>query len=186
MNEQQVLTNLKRYFHQHKVVSNIYYFEWESDLLVFTGSEFTWEVEVKLNRSDFLADFHKQARCKEIHKRNGYKIRRGKIIHTGEQKEVSVYKGRRKKHEIILNPTMQGNRTPNRFYFCVPEHTVEMNEIPSQYGLIEFTNYGAIEVKKQAKAIHDNKVMNYQRLWEKMYYKTRNLEIKMARKNRKF
>jgi len=39
---------------------NIYYFLWESDLLVITKSGYVWEIEVKVSKSDYKADFKKR------------------------------------------------------------------------------------------------------------------------------
>jgi hypothetical protein len=40
-------------------ICNAYIFEWESDYLFISKSGYTSEVEIKISRSDFLADFKK-------------------------------------------------------------------------------------------------------------------------------
>ena len=42
------------------LLNNVYIFEWESDLFGVSKSKYAVEVEVKISRSDFLADFKKK------------------------------------------------------------------------------------------------------------------------------
>lgn len=42
------------------ILNNVYIFEWESDLFAISTSKYAVEIEVKISRSDFLADFKKK------------------------------------------------------------------------------------------------------------------------------
>ncbi|GAI30411.1 unnamed protein product, partial [marine sediment metagenome] len=41
------------------LLSNIYFFGWESDFICMSSSNYWYEVEIKVSRSDFKADFKK-------------------------------------------------------------------------------------------------------------------------------
>lgn len=53
----------------HKIaVPNIFFFEWESDLLTITKSNRIWEFEIKTSKSDFRADSKKEGKHSELHR----------------------------------------------------------------------------------------------------------------------
>jgi len=120
---------------------NIYYFNWESDLLVITKSGYVWEIEVKISRSDFKADFNKRIPGKLIN---------GKII---------TYK-----HEAIKT----GIYGPNRFYFAAPAGLIKPEELPSYCGLIEDPFF---HTAKKAPIIHKRDVINYKALFHTTYWR---------------
>lgn len=61
MNESSILEVLNKSFKANPkyLTNNLYVFGWESDYLAMTKAGFWSEVEVKISRSDFLADFKK-------------------------------------------------------------------------------------------------------------------------------
>ena len=60
-------------FHSHRYrFLNVFFFENESDFLSFMPNGFCYEVEVKISRSDFKADFKKNKHI--IHEANGQKF----------------------------------------------------------------------------------------------------------------
>ncbi len=61
MNERKIQSALFKAFHSHPYkFTNAYYFNNESDWLSFLASGFCYEVEIKISRSDFKADFKKE------------------------------------------------------------------------------------------------------------------------------
>jgi len=46
-------------------IENIYYWPWECDVLALTKSQYLYEYEVKISRSDFMADFKKTEKHRE-------------------------------------------------------------------------------------------------------------------------
>lgn len=54
------VSTLKNRGQGHKVcISNVYLYEWESDLITITRSNSIWEFEVKIRKYDYLKDFDK-------------------------------------------------------------------------------------------------------------------------------
>lgn len=60
MTVREIQERLAVMFHNHKYeLRNSYVFEWECDFFSMTKSGYYYEVEIKLSRSDFFADFKK-------------------------------------------------------------------------------------------------------------------------------
>lgn len=62
MNASDIVTVLNRFYltNPKYLISNLYVFGWESDYLALTRSGYWYEVEVKISRADFFADFKKK------------------------------------------------------------------------------------------------------------------------------
>lgn len=73
--EQSILEILNRDFlSQPKyTINNLYVFSWESDYLALTKSGYWYEVEVKISRSDFKADFKKTKKHQTLKRENNGK-----------------------------------------------------------------------------------------------------------------
>jgi hypothetical protein len=58
VNEALILSSLASYFDYERncVFPRVHFYDWESDLLIVTGSRRIWEIEVKISRSDWLVD----------------------------------------------------------------------------------------------------------------------------------
>lgn len=52
------------------LLNNLYVFAWESDYLAMTKSGYWYEVEVKISKADFKADFKKEKKHKTLQFRN--------------------------------------------------------------------------------------------------------------------
>jgi hypothetical protein len=60
MTEKDIVTSLMIYYRQYRYrINNVYVFAWESDFIAVTKSGYVIECEVKISRSDFLADIKK-------------------------------------------------------------------------------------------------------------------------------
>ena len=99
-----------RYFYQknHQVnAANIYYHKrWESDFLSMSKAGYLHEVEIKLTKSDYKADFKK--------KRKTYGGKEGKSKHAQIESGALV----------------------SYFWFAMPEGLVELEEVPEYAGVI--------------------------------------------------
>lgn len=162
-------------FHLHKYkLFNSYVFEWESDFFSVTNDErYIYEVEVKLSRADFLADFQK----KEKH-----------LWLSSAMKKIEVVE---KTANFTNDVTMLFNvnvleHTPNRFYYCCPEGMLKPEEIPDYAGLL-YLNKEKTYVRQVKKApfIHKkNNIDKYvKKLTDKFYFQFINMrkEIHWAR-----
>jgi hypothetical protein len=125
---------------------------WECDMFEITASGYFREYEVKLSRSDFLRDTHKE---KE-------KLPRA----YGEPRVLE------RKHEMLARGATHG---PTAFWYVTPVGLLTIQEVPDYAGLIEMHDRGAThsawrwsekEVRKAPK-LHrekiDPKVKDYAR-----------------------
>lgn len=64
LTEKIIQDSLKRFLSQPRFrINNLYVFNWESDILFLTNSGYWYEIEVKISKSDFKADFkHKKSK----------------------------------------------------------------------------------------------------------------------------
>lgn len=108
----------------------------ESDFVAVTQSQYIHEVEVKISKQDFKADFKKS------------KMTRGFDKSYGIWKEME-------KHEMIAT----GNHT-NYFWFCLPRGVIDESDIPEHAGYIEIVDREVgfdLNVVKKAPLLHKNK-----------------------------
>ena len=159
MNSKEVYKALNNHY-QDKVrycVENTYCFHSyykETDFLIINHNGYCYDFEVKISRSDFLAD------KKKIHKhsilKNGYFT-----------VEYNYYEGFNKYEKN--NPIYTNNR-PNKFYYCCPEGLIKENDLEPYQGLIYVLESGEIKKIKEAKFLHKEKVDLEPVLCRKFYY----------------
>ncbi len=141
---------MRRFDGAKYLVPNVYFFkhDWETDLLVIQQSGYSYDIEIKVTKSDFKADF------KKIHKHQ--------ILKSAEYTEFHM-------SGIVEHTTVKNwGRRPNRFYYAVPEGLVSVEEIPEYAGLIYIKDSQAITIK-EAPFIHKEKVRVEQDLCMKFY-----------------
>jgi hypothetical protein len=140
-------------------LSNAYIFkhDWETDFFIQQhASGYCYEIEIKISRSDFLADQLK----KDKHS----------ILKTGTYVEpVRKWNTDIRKFEVVENKVVQHALRPNRFYYCVPDGMISPAELPSYAGLMYVRNSNIITVK-EAPFIHKEKLKLEQRLCNKFYH----------------
>jgi hypothetical protein len=163
MTENNIIKYLNKYFANHEYrLYNVFIFEWESDFFCISSSGYTIEVEIKISRSDFKADFKKTTKHIMLSRADKNSV----SVPSYEWKNVSAFEYRA---PII----------PNKFYYCCPEGLIAVDEIPEYAGLLYYsesikTRYdelesGIIEVKP-AKFLHKNKPDISKRLLSKYYF----------------
>jgi len=154
--EGSITKSVRNYFNNgyNYRVNNAFIFapDWESDFFCMSRSGYAIEVEVKISRSDFLADMKKKKH--EIFK-HGYYTERHSSRVTGLFQETE----RRIEKKFI----------PNQFYYAVPDGLISVNEVPEYAGLIT-TKYG-ITIVKRAPYIHKRKLEVRKVLCDKFYYR---------------
>jgi len=88
-------------------IGNIYLFGGESDFMVQKqSSQYIYEYEIKISRSDFFADFKKHFKHSIL------------------------------KREDWIVGTRYENKIANYFFYVVPENLIALNEVPHYAGLI--------------------------------------------------
>jgi hypothetical protein len=140
-------------------LQNTYVFGWESDFFcVATASKYVYEIEVKVSKSDFKADFQK-------------------IIFNQEP----PYSRNIKKHDFILDK--DSIFKPHKFFFACPEGLIQPSDIPKEYGLIwvveKRKNYYEAFVKQNPKFLHKTNLFENKKFIKQMLskYYHRYLEI---------
>jgi hypothetical protein len=156
-----ITTHLEGYYKSSRyVVPNIYLFDHpykETDLLVVKDNGYTYDIEVKVSRSDFKADFKKVDKHSILE--NGYyKMKKGGI---------RTINGKRKR--LKAGDKVPSER-PNRFYFAVPEGLVTKKEVPKYAGLLYITKSGVVKKIKEAPSLHKKKLDVEPRLCRKFYF----------------
>jgi hypothetical protein len=168
---------LVSYFHRYKrhpiALQNAFFNrgKWEADVLsVVSKTEYVYEYEIKLSKSDFKADFRKKEKHEAL-LNNGY-IEHKIYKYIRGDKPGKIYK------EVIQVDKIK-LWIPNRFYYVCPEGILEKSDMPKYAGLIymfgnTFVNSRSFEIIKRAPLLHKESCT------KSMY---RNLAIKlMSRK----
>ena len=131
----------------------------EMDIVGWRKSGFIDEIEIKLSRSDFLADFNKTSQVKFGMTKNQW---------GHEYADVR----RIPKHEALAD----GLSIPNYFSFLIPTRLVDKCEIPDHAGLYVFNPDmlgGRIKTIKAAPRLHSRKFKGHtrQKVAEKMAWR---------------
>lgn len=152
MNSKQIQDRLSILFsnHEHHFLNKyIFDSDWESDFFSVTSSGYLCEVEIKISKSDFAADFIK-FKHKIFESRN-----QTEVIKEAKYKYSKRWKKQvRRAPEKKINP--QETKMPNRFYFACPEGLLNVDDIPEYAGLIYVTSTAATIIKN-APLLHKRK-----------------------------
>lgn len=143
------------------VVPNVYFFGHgycETDCLIVKENGFIYDIEIKISRSDFKADFKKQDKHQII--QQGQTPCRGRYIQDPET-------GR---YVIAGVGTLIPAERPNRFYYAVPERLIKISDLPSYAGLLYITPTGSVIKIKEAPLLHKEVVPHESRLCRKFYF----------------
>lgn len=111
----------------------------ECDVISISKSDYIYEYEVKISKSDFKADFKKE-------------------------KHKLMLEGKGVKERLIKenNQTIKDTwyLTPNYFYFVVPSNLITIDDIPEYAGLIYIDENLQFNTIKKAPIIHKTKATN--------------------------
>ena len=107
----------------------------ECDVISISKSDYIYEYETKISKSDFLVDFKKDKHKRILEKKN------------------------------ILSYIKEGIEdiwflTPNYFYFVVPKDLITIDIIPDYAGLIYVNELFGFDIVKKAPLIHKTKATN--------------------------
>ncbi len=195
MTEREIQKSLFIKYRSHKYrFANTYFFENESDFLTYNNSGYFYEFEVKISRSDFLADFKKIRHIKfnqQLKSKSKYYCIRSGIAQLRNPSweickefpeliicEEDHYYRSSSRPPVILSYTPWSNiafkqhkaeHLPNKFYYAVPYGLVHKSEVPEYAGLLYIHPGGEVSKVKEAPFIH-KQVLDPKRLFDKMYY----------------
>jgi hypothetical protein len=141
--------------------------DWESDYFCVSSSGYTIEVEVKISKADFRADFEKAKHglFKEVLLKKPYTLEnRGsgfeynQMYQWNEETKIAVKTGYTK-HECtrIKISNLETIICPNKFWYACPEGIITEATIPRYAGLIAVSEDG-YTIVKDAPFIHKRKL----------------------------
>lgn len=115
----------------------------EADLFFIRKSGFCDEIEIKVSRSDFLADKKKRVYYRNL--------------------DYSEFNWSKNGHEFCPSTkpkyeALQDGLMVNYFWFAIKEGVADVDEIPKFAGLIVVKPDGELNVIKQPKRLHRNKL----------------------------
>lgn len=148
-------------------IANAYIFhDWETDYFVVQyESEYCYDIEVKISRADFFADF-KKINKHSILSEGTYKRHSYQPVLDDMGNRVKDAGGYTEYTESYT--TAVCNFRPNKFYYCVPEGLIKPSEVPEYAGLM-YARRSDIYTVKEAKFIHKKKLKFDAKLCDKMY-----------------
>lgn len=195
MNEQLIQKALFIKFDSHKYrFANVFYFGNESDFLTFLPNGYCYEVEIKISRSDFKADFKKLKHA--IHTANGkkyYTVKGCEVQSTNPDWEfcrnfpelvickdyTDEYSYRYNKRQMInLSYTafsrvefreFKNQSLPNKFFYAVPAGLISKEEVPDYAGLLHVNEDLSVTKVKDGKFIHRD-ILGPEKIFNKAYY----------------
>jgi hypothetical protein len=146
------------------VLMNTYIYNWESDYFGVSKSGYTYEIEIKVSRSDFFADFKKKKKHRMLQlAREGrsFLTTRGYTRYSYDYKD---WQGNVKRRETVSMDVPDENHknvkllstdvrfpkivVPNRFYYAVPEGLIDKKEVPDYAGLIYVDDFSIKKIKE--------------------------------------
>ena len=170
--------------------TNTYFFKNESDWLSFLSNGYCYEVEIKISRSDFKADFKKikHKLHKNVNEKDGlyaHPLREIKHIEPDwnfckafpELVESNEYYNGRSWFVRLWAVTgtqiefrkVKPVSLPNKFFYAVPENLISIDEIPDYAGLLYIKEDGSVKKVKDGKFIH-REILNKSKLFNKLYF----------------
>lgn len=191
MNEKIIQRVLFNNFSSHKYkFCNVFYFENESDFLSFMPNGYCYEMEIKISKSDFKADFKKIKHNIHSSNQSGNKyylqnlgVRR---IHNPtweqcknfpeliESEERNDYRGGTSLNiwfsvsSGIEIREVKNKALPNKFFYAVPAGLILKEDIPDYAGLLYINDNLTVTKIKDAKFIHKD-VLPVEKIFNKAY-----------------
>lgn len=181
-NEKAVQDAVSVLFYNHKfLLTNSYVFAWESDFFSVTKGGNVYEVEVKVSRSDYFADFAKDKHKLFMASRDCVFITRFPEERTNYTEGNQYVEDQKYISAPYCKVKWQDPETfviPNRFYYAVPKGLIKVEELPSYAGLIELDPAcGYAGITKAAPFLHKRSLFTsrfYSILLDKFWYLSQN------------
>ena len=133
MNSADVNKILKHFIrnHEHKF-ENTYVHAWEADVFSVTKTGYSYEIEIKISRGDFFADFKKEKHQLFSGFKKGWKI-----IKQGDGHELDRNDHRIKYPCTHISPRQLNHLScTNKLFYACPEGLIKADEVPEYAGLI--------------------------------------------------
>lgn len=184
MNSGFIIRNLQtKFIHNSYNISEAFVYGEESDFLTINRDGYAHELEVKISRGDFRADFKKSKHSmipRVLNKETLYTVKGSEQYATCDLglRELGngniIYRPHKKQpnwQTSLWFAKVTNNGLPNKFSFCVPEGLIQKNEVPDYSGLYWIDKKGNFKEIKRAKFIHKDKFKRHAILASKYYYR---------------
>lgn len=171
-----VYTRCREFNHNHDHrFENVFVHSWEADLFSVTKTGYSYEIEVKVSKSDFMADFKKPKHHLFRTIKDGYAILKGSETKYTYDGAARIYAPACELKVLQVNSLT----IPNIFYFAMPWDVIKQirtTDIPDYAGLIHCHADG-YKIIKKAPYIHKDKVDPSKLLFDKYYWKYEHLRM---------
>lgn len=166
MKAEDVYKSIEAFVYNHDFkLQNVFVHAWEADCFSVTSSKYTYEIEVKVSRSDFFADMKKP-------KHHFFKTLKGGCGIYPIAKTIYP----EGKYSNLVAQVVSHKNAPNKFFFACPVGLVEIHEVPKYAGLIYVMDSGSHRIIKPAPFIHRDPFDQRTMLFDKYFYKWQNLK----------
>jgi hypothetical protein len=159
--------------HVHQL-SNVFVHEWEADLFTVTKSGYAYEFEIKVSRSDFLADFKKEKHVIFRAMKKGCCVIPRSLAYTWS--DIPELRGQKIPCSHIKTVKISYKTCPNRFYFVCPTNLIDPRELPPYAGLMYAVAGGGLLEIVKAPYIHKEAFQCETMLFSKYFWMAKNLE----------
>jgi len=150
------------------LISNIYAFSHaygETDFLVVNQSGFCYDIEIKISRADFKADFKKGKK---------HSILKDGVYRNSWKTAVLDPSGKKKWTMVPKHKEIKATQYPNRFYYAVPTGLIKVEELPEYAGLLYIDEIKGVTKIKEAPLLHKTKLNVEKLLCRKFYFRWMN------------
>ena len=182
MTAKQIIQQLHNYHSKSTKfrIHNAYVYKEESDFLAIGRNDYSHEIEVKISRSDFKADFNKvkHSWIERMRRWDKYCVHNWGTTNTycdTYRKSLYVMRAKigddRHPSSSISIEELRCDMLPNKFSFCVPKNLIDATDIPEYAGLYYIHDDLSIEQIKPPKFIHKEKFSHWENLAVKYYYR---------------
>lgn len=157
------------------VLFNSYVFGWESDVFSLTKAGYSIEIEVKVSRADYIADFKKTAKHRLLTNYNRNNCLYKKQYTSGTDWGYGYGKySKLDGFACWVEFCKPQEKIPNRFYYACPAGLIKEDDLPGYAGLIWVDDKGAAKVIKKAPLLHKLKNIKESDLFDKYYWRVQN------------
>lgn len=172
MKASDVYRSVRHLFTYEHRLENSFMFNWESDLFLLTKAGLSIEIEVKVSKSDFKADFKKELKHILLanHKKQNVLYKKGEYSSPYAYVDGDYrYVGYDCCGVSFCKPA---EKIPNRFYYACPEGLI--SDVPSYAGLIYISESGVSKIVKKAPLLHKLKKDWTKSLMDKYFWRRQN------------
>lgn len=173
MNAQDITDALFLHFNSDKgykyQLCNSYVFRWESDFFCIARSGMVYEIEVKVSRSDFRADFNKKRKHRLLKHEGEYFVDRN-FVPFGPDNLPDNKINPHWPPQSRIGIRRCSKLRPNKFLYAVPEGLIDKKEVPKYAGLIYVNEHHEPTIVKRPPVLQKDKADLTKVLLEKYYW----------------